>query len=300
MDADDWRIRSAALGAVTRLAEACDWEVPWARIAEGFRVDDRRIRFASKALGIFRPAGMGAALSVKTTVPRGGRPKLYRDQNPGGLVTHTSTGLLAYDLQAKGRSAATRNEWLLRAMERRLPLIYFHGVREGVYQPIAPVWVVDHDAAQGCVALATGDVAGIRSTVRVTDGMGSAYSRGFHLRRNDQSRFSTLVREAYGWQCALSGLSVPELLVGARIAPHFSDTPDTARNGISMSVLHRGAFNANLVGIDPDYRIHVSRQAAPVLGDLGGGRILLPEDPGDWPSRERLAERFESFLGAQG
>jgi putative restriction endonuclease len=74
-------------------------------------------------------------------------------------------------------------------------------------------------------------------------------------------------------------------------------------NGIPLSKLHHAAFDAHLIGIDPDYRIHVSRKLldmrdgptleAPRQFD---GRMLLP--PGrqnDLPDRDRLAMRFEIF-----
>lgn len=304
--AEDWRIRSAALAAITRLAEAWDWEVPWARIAEGFGIGGQRFLYATKALGIYVPKGAGIALSVKTTVPKAGRGMRYRDQNPGGLVTYTDSGLLSYDLQAQGAHAEANNRALLRAMERRLPLIYFHGIRPGAYQPIAPVWVTDFHPDRSSVALSPGDVAGVRTTIRVPEVMGSAYTAGFHQRKVDRARFNTAVCEAYDSRCAVSGLPERELLVGARIAPDAKVGPDLVSDGICMSVLHRGAYNANLIGIDPEYRVHVSRRLGPagkeavhVVKDLEGGRIALPKDAADWPSREHLAARFELFLESQ-
>ncbi|MDQ7250650.1 hypothetical protein [Dongia sedimenti] len=70
-------------------------------------------------------------------------------------------------------------------------------------------------------------------------------------------------------------------------------------NGLALSKLHPAAFDTHLIGIDPDYRIHVSeRQDGPQLEALkqfDGGMIVRPGRKRDCPDRERLAVRFERF-----
>jgi putative restriction endonuclease len=77
-------------------------------------------------------------------------------------------------------------------------------------------------------------------------------------------------------------------------------------NGIPLSKIHHAAFDAHLIGIDPDYRLHVS----PQLLDQNGGPMLealkklqgvsvhLPKRLKDYPDRERLSLRFERFRAA--
>ena len=65
---------------------------------------------------------------------------------------------------------------------------------------------------------------------------------------------------AYGNRCVISGLPEPRLLDAAHIV---ADTDETlgqpiVTNGLPLSKLHHAAFDANLIGIDPDFRIHVS------------------------------------------
>ena len=67
--------------------------------------------------------------------------------------------------------------------------------------------------------------------------------------------------------------------------------------------IHHAAFDAHLIGIDPDYRLHVSDrllvhndgQMLEALKRLNGGTIHLPRRAQDRPDRDRLALRFERF-----
>jgi putative restriction endonuclease len=74
-------------------------------------------------------------------------------------------------------------------------------------------------------------------------------------------------------------------------------------NGIPLSKIHHAAFDAHLIGIDPDLRLHVSERLlaqndGPMLEALKGlhGRtIYRPTRDKDLPDRERLALRFERY-----
>jgi putative restriction endonuclease len=74
-------------------------------------------------------------------------------------------------------------------------------------------------------------------------------------------------------------------------------------NGIPLSKIHHAAFDAHLIGIDPDYRLHVSdrlliQKDGPMLEALkrlNGANIFLPGRVKDRPDRDRLALRFERF-----
>ena len=75
-------------------------------------------------------------------------------------------------------------------------------------------------------------------------------------------------------------------------------------NGLPLTKIHHAAFDAHLIGIDPDYRIHVSDR---LLGShhgrflefglkgIVGQAIQLPRRNEDRPDREWLALRFEVF-----
>ena len=77
-------------------------------------------------------------------------------------------------------------------------------------------------------------------------------------------------------------------------------------NGIPLSKIHHAAFDSHLIGIDPDFRIHVSKRLmekndGPLLESLkklNHGQLHLPARVKDRPDRERLAVRYEDFLAA--
>jgi putative restriction endonuclease len=77
-------------------------------------------------------------------------------------------------------------------------------------------------------------------------------------------------------------------------------------NGIPLSKIHHAAFDAHLIGIDPSFRVHVSERLraqndGPMLEALKLlhlGQLHLPQRTRDRPDRDRLAERFESFLAS--
>ena len=75
-------------------------------------------------------------------------------------------------------------------------------------------------------------------------------------------------------------------------------------NGVPLTKLHHAAFDANLIGIDADFRIHVSAHLLEIhdgpflelgLKTIAGASIQLPRRGGDWPDRNRLALRFEQY-----
>jgi len=77
-------------------------------------------------------------------------------------------------------------------------------------------------------------------------------------------------------------------------------------NGIPLSKIHHAAFDTHLIGIDPDYKAHVSERLLDLhdgpfleaLKKLNRAAIHLPSRSKDWPDRDRLALRFERFKAA--
>jgi putative restriction endonuclease len=75
-------------------------------------------------------------------------------------------------------------------------------------------------------------------------------------------------------------------------------------NGLRLTKVHHAAFDGHLIGIDPDFRIHVSDRLLEIhdgpflelgLKGIGGQVIQLPRRSVDQPDRDRLARRFEEF-----
>ena len=298
----DKHIRAAAFAAIEKISRQWGGQVPWHAIRTGFQVGGERVLFANRAKGIFKPRQMSAALSIKTTVPRTGRLRWYRDQNLDSL--DHDTGLLRYDLARGGRNDPT-NRALLAAMKWDAPLIYFIGLKPAIYQPIFPVWIKDFKQEKGYALLATADfeILEVGSANTARDSIEASYSRRMTRTRNHQAWFSTRTKAAYQWKCAFSGLPVRELLVGAHIVPDAEGGPPWVQNGICMSALHHPAFDSYLIGVDPDFQVHVSSQLhdqedgdlLAAIKDLNGTQLRLPREQEDWPDREFLEHRFVRF-----
>ena len=103
----------------------------------------------------------------------------------------------------------------------------------------------------------------------------------------------------------MSGLPEQRLLDAAHIISDRNEWlgKPIVPNGLPLSKIHHAAFDADLIGIDPDYRLHVSdrlldKKDGPmleVLKQLEGEAIHLPNRVKDRPDRDRLALRFERF-----
>ena len=305
----DWAIRAQAFAALKRLAYSTGVPIPWAEISKGFLHQGERIHFASKAPGIFKPRQMTAALSIKTVMPRAGRPTWYRDQR---AYLDVETGLLPYDLARK--SADHTNNALKLAYQRRAPLIYFRAVRSALYEAIWPVWVEDFRADEGRVLVtaanpARGDAVPDewpRPNTSIGDRERS-YSLRMTRHRNHQAWFSKHVRSVYGYRCAFSNLPLGKLLVGAHIKADEEGGPASASNGICMSTLHHAAFDSYLIGVDPDLKIHVSRSIfdaddGPLLASLqglDGATLRVPQVREAIPDPGFLEWRFDKFKAVQ-
>jgi putative restriction endonuclease len=78
-------------------------------------------------------------------------------------------------------------------------------------------------------------------------------------------------------------------------------------NGLPLTKLHHAAFDAHLICIDPDFRIHVSDRLLEIhdgpflelgLKGIAGEMIQIPRRSEDRPDRNRLAIRFERYQKA--
>ena len=137
---------------------------------------------------------------------------------------------------------------------------------------------------------------------------GGRYAPRAVKQRLHQASFREAVITAYNGRCALSGLREPLLLDAAHIVADKDEQlgQPVVPNGIPFSKIHHAAFDAHLIGIDPDYRLHVSEQlliqkdgpTLETLKRLNGEMIHLPTRAKDRPDRYQLALRFEPFKPA--
>src|SRR4051794_26710261 len=198
----------------------------------------------------------------------------------------------------------TRTPPIREAFENRIPIIYFLGIAPGRYQAMLPAFISGWDgtALKARVAFGIPDQEALEPPE-------NAVERRYALRavkqRLHQASFREAVITAYNGRCALSGLPEPLLLDAAHIVSDRDERlgQPVVPNGIPLSKIHHAAFDAHLIGIDPDYRLHVSdrlliQKDGPMLEALkrlSGGTLHKPKRDKDLPDRDRLALRFERF-----
>ena len=289
------------LCATKRVIEARELE-------KGFTFQGERILLHSRARGIFKPRQMRHPLSIKTVLPRRGRRPRYHDQLDVHRPIYNSAGTLDYAFMGADPDAPD-NRGLREAWENRIPLIYFIGVTAGSYLAEFPTWVVGWDAQALRVQLAFAEpLMQVGDLVGENDDGRRRYAVGQVAHRLHQASFRQHLLEVYKGRCAVSGLPDQRLLDAAHIiadSDEFHGQP-VVQNGILLSKLHHAAFDAKLLGIDPDYRLHVSERllclrdgpTLQALQQLEGGALHLPSRESDRPDRDRLAIRYEEFKAA--
>lgn len=301
----DARMRLAAFEQVRRLSEV-HGHLTAAEFSLGFTFEGRRIPIVNPQRGIFKPREMRFLLSIKTVFPRPGGRVWYDDQRHVHRQIFEGDEAVDYAFMGTNPDAAD-NRWLREAYEHRVPVIYFLGIAPGRYQAIVPSFISGWDPAglKAQVAFGVPDRDVLAPPENVSE---RRYAFAAVKRRLHQASFRAAVITAYSERCALSGLREPRLLDAAHIV---SDTDETmgqpiVENGLPLSKLHHAAFDSHLIGIDPDYRVHVSgrllkQRDGPLLEalkELHGDRLHLPKRDRDRPDRDRLALRFERFRDA--
>ena len=122
--------------------------------------------------------------------------------------------------------------------------------------------------------------------------------------RLQQASFRDAVLAAYGGRCAISYLPEPRLLDAAHIIMDADEQLGQPIVSMPLTKIHHAAFDAQLIGIDPDFRIHVSDRLLEIhdgpflelgLKGIAGQVIQLPRRSVDRPDRDRLERRFEEF-----
>jgi len=198
-------------------------------------------------------------------------------------------------------------------MALQLPLVYLHGIVPGKYLAVWPVYIVGDDPAALTFQVAVDDAAyaGQPMERALTDDKATArraYVTATIRVRLHQRSFRERVIAAYQSQCSLCRLRHEELLDAAHIIPDSSpDGEANITNGIALCKLHHAAFDSFIIGVAPDYIVHVRRDVldesdGPVLRyglqQLHGSRLILPRADEQWPDRAALQWRFERFKAA--
>jgi putative restriction endonuclease len=123
--------------------------------------------------------------------------------------------------------------------------------------------------------------------------------------RVNQNVFRQIVLVNYSGKCAITKIDIPELLVASHIIPWSQNEDErlNPENGICLSPTFDKCFDKGLIGIDGDYKIHLSRyikeqNAKPyfekTFKDVEGKKIYLPLKY--LPKREFLDYHFTKIF----
>lgn len=299
----DIQIRSAAFAHVRRLNATQDI-LSSQRLAEGFQFEGARIPLVNPQRGIFKPRQMQYLLSIRTVFPKPGAKIWYDDQRQVHRQIYQCEDLVEYAFMGTDADAAD-NRWLREAFEQRIPIIYFIGVAPGRFLAQVPAFIAQWDRTALKAAVGFGQPAGYAGTPFADEAPARRYALNAVKQRLHQATFRQAVLNAYNGRCALTGLPEPMLLDAAHIIGdrHEALGQPVVPNGLPLSKIHHAAFDAHLIGIDPDYRMHVSGRLMQqtdgpmleALKQLHHQSIRLPPRSQDQPDRDRLATRFAEF-----
>ncbi len=296
----DEQVRSAMFTHLERLTSLHPEGVTSAEINQ-FAVAGQPLKLVVQP-GIWKPAALDAALTIRTTFTAPNQLPPYEDAiAPGGLVKY------AYRGTDPGHSD---NRALRTAMQEQRPLAYFIGVAKGVYQAQFPVYVVGEQRDEHAFLIAV-DQAQRFVDPELVDALTPdrrSYLERLVRARLHQPVFRARVLQAYEKQCAVCRLQHTDLLDAAHIVRDSDEGGlPVVPNGLSLCKIHHAAYDRNIIGVRPDFVVQVRRDVllevdGPMLKhgiqEMQGVRLAVPHHRGARPDSERLEQRYEEFLAA--
>jgi putative restriction endonuclease len=266
-----------------------------------FDYEGLRIPLMDRQRGIRKPAGMEAALAIRTTFTAPGQTPPYAD-------AVGADGLQRYKYRGNDPQHP-ENVALRRAFELKLPLIWFVGGASGLYEPIYPVWVVGDDPAKLEFALALDEGQRFVTPGSSMDEDARRYVERLTKARLHQRVFRSQVLLAYDGRCAVCRLRHTELLDAAHIIEDGKPNGlPVVPNGLSMCKIHHAAFDNKILGVRPDLTLHVRTD---VLEEVDGWMLtggiqcvhnknleVIPSERAARPDTSRLEVRYAEFLSA--
>jgi len=258
---------------------------------KNYTYEGERIPLKDGQKGIWNPKEFDATLSITTSL---------KDQYKDELGADLS---LKYSYQTRDGGD---NVKLLRALETHVPLIYFRAIRTGTYVAYYPAYVVAADDRTRKFSVALDE-----SLRFFSDPMAMTFDQRRYAERKVKQRlhqpvFRAKVMRAYSTTCSVCLLKHADLLDAAHIlADADKNGFASVDNGLALCKLHHAAYDRNLLGISPDYKVRINPDLlkevdGPMLRhglqDMHGRDLHVPFSKVNRPSVDALAERFEQFL----
>jgi putative restriction endonuclease len=292
-------LRAACFASLDVLCAQFGEDIPYrGGLDRGFPHGGQRVPFLSPQKGIFRAAAQTgpAALSINTS-----------SKSPYGDAELDDGYLYAY---RAGSVDQPDNRALRQAFVLQVPLVYFVATRPGWYRPLYPSYITADDPSAQRVLVSPGRMIGPLDEpepVPLENDVERRYAVRETRVRLHQAVFRGRVLRAYASMCTICRLKEGRLLDAAHIAGDLEVHGEpVVPNGLSLCSIHHRAFDQQLVGVSPDYTVHVSKRLLEeedgpmleLLKQFHTETILLPIQPKLRPDRERLAERYERFVAS--
>ncbi len=297
---EDSTVRAAMFAYLERLSAQHPEGIPSAEL-NMFRVGTQPLKLVVQP-GIWKPAALEGALTIRTTYTAPNQPPPYADDMAaGGYIKYAYRGT---DPQHSDNRA------LRTAMRDRLPLAYFVGVAPAVYQAQFPVYVVDERPDELAFLVAVDQAQTLvdpRLVAELTPDRRSYMERLTRIRLH-QPVFRARVLQAYETRCAMCRLRHSDLLDAAHIIRDADEEGlPVVPNGLALCKIHHAAYDRNILGVRPDLVIDVRRDIldevdGPMLKHglqaMAGVRLTVPRQRTAHPDQDNLERRYEEFRAA--
>ena len=300
----DEQIRLAAFKWLEKQIALHGYYLPRNLLTQGFDFQGHRITMLGRQ-GIWKPKIMDYPISIMT--------------DPDSHYNDTWIGddLILYSYQGEDP-----NSWdnlaLFKAMENRVPLVYFYKAEVGKYLAEWPIYITNANPTELKFTISMEDQNIIQKSNKLDHGnmefadAEAEYRRRYSTKkaiiRLHQGKFRVRVLSAYQEQCVFCRLRHQQLLDAAHIIPDTENGGEpVVPNGLSLCKIHHAAFDNNLLGLNPDYKIIVREDIleeidGPMLKygiqEMHNREIFMPTKRKHRPDRERIEMRFKRFKEA--
>ena len=191
------------------------------------------------------------------------------------------------------------------AISRNDPIVYFKEVIKGRYVARYRAFVLADDPAKQIFLISFEESFRFFADPFEMTHDERRYADRITKSRLHQPVFRARIMRAYSSTCAICSLKHLELLDAAHIVSDSDvDGFATVENGLALCKIHHAAYDKNLLGISPNYRVEIDADLlneidGPMLRhglqDMDGMELVLPRRKADYPSRDALAKRYIEF-----
>jgi putative restriction endonuclease len=250
------------------------------------------VPLADAQKGIWNPKEFSSTLSVVSMLQ-----SKYADE------TDDDSSIIRYNYRDSNVNGD--NTKLRMAINRNDPIVYFKEVIKGRYVPRYPAFVLADDPAKQIFLISFEESFRFFADPFEMTHDERQYADRITKSRLHQPVFRARIMRAYSSTCAICSLKHLELLDAAHIVSDSDvDGFATVENGLALCKIHHAAYDKNLLGISPNYRVEIDADLlneidGPMLRhglqDMDGMELVLPRRKADYPSRDALAKRYIEF-----